>query len=77
MPKSDTKTLIDTIRDLTNQPELTYDSSVGDIKMDSLSIMDMVLALEDVYDVNIPDSALAEFKTIGDMVKYIQANMID
>jgi acyl carrier protein len=61
------------INNLEIQPsEVTLSSSfIDDLQVDSLDIMDLVIALENAFDVTIPDSALDAFVTIKDVADYI------
>ena len=43
-----------------------------DLGADSLDLMDMVMALEDEYNVEIPTDDLEQLVTVGDVVKYIE-----
>lgn len=55
---------------------ITPDANVqDDLGADSLDIVDLVMSLEEEYDVEIPDEAVAELKTVGDIVKYIEEHM--
>ncbi len=45
-----------------------------DLGADSLDIVDLVMSLEEEYDIEIPDEAVANIKTVGDIVKYIEDN---
>lgn len=42
-----------------------------DLSADSLAIVELVLALEEKFDVKIPDDEVDKIKTVGDAVKYI------
>lgn len=44
-----------------------------DLELDSLAVMDFVMALEDQYDISIPLDRIAEVRTIGDLVEVISA----
>lgn len=44
----------------------------GQLAMDSLQVMDLVVAVEDHFDINVPLNALAEVKTVGDLAVQIQ-----
>ena len=61
------------INNLEIQPsEVTLSSSfIDDLQVDSLDVMDLVIALENAFDVMIPDSALDAFVTIKDVADYI------
>ena len=42
-----------------------------DLGLDSLAIMNFIMALEDEYDVSIPLDRIAQVETVGDLVKAI------
>ena len=39
---------------------------------DSLDVVDLVMALEDEFDVEIPEDQVENIKTVGDIVKFIE-----
>lgn len=43
-----------------------------DLGADSLDVVDLVMSLEDEFGVEIPDDAMANIKTVGDIVAYIE-----
>jgi acyl carrier protein len=43
-----------------------------DLGADSLDVVDLVMDLEDAFSIEIPDEAMADIKTIGDIVAYIE-----
>lgn len=45
-----------------------------DLGADSLDVVDLVMSLEEEFDVEIPDEAVEGIKTVGDIVKYIEDN---
>ena len=45
-----------------------------DLDIDSLDLVDLVMSLEDEFSVELPDEALADMKTVGDIVRYIEEN---
>ncbi len=47
---------------------------VEDLKADSANIMVMILDMEDNFDITVEDSAITSLKTVGDVVKYIDAH---
>ncbi|MFM7056551.1 MAG: acyl carrier protein [Planctomycetota bacterium] len=52
--------------------EITLSSSfVDNLKADSLDIVELVMALEDHFEVKIPDEDYDKIKTVGDAVNYI------
>jgi len=53
------------------QPDKSF---VDDLDIDSLSMVEVVMAAEDKWGVKIPDSEVKNLKTVGDAVNYIAAN---
>ena len=52
---------------------ITKDTTfLSDLKMDSMSIVQSVLDIEDKYDVEIPEKLLFKMKTVGDLVSYLE-----
>ncbi len=45
-----------------------------DLGADSLDVVDLVMNLEEEFDIEIPDEAVEGIKTVGDIVKYIEDN---
>lgn len=43
----------------------------NDLNADSLDVVEMVMALEEAFDIEIPDEAAEEIKTVKDAVTYI------
>jgi len=46
-------------------------SFVNDLGADSLDIVELVMELEDTFDVSIPDEVAEKIQTVGDALKYI------
>lgn len=54
--------------------EVTRETSfTDDLQADSLAIVELVLALEEKFDVKIPDDEVDRIKTVGDAADYITA----
>ena len=52
---------------------ITLDTSlVDDLGADSLDVVDLVMTLEDEFDMEIPDEDFTEVRTVGDVVKYLE-----
>lgn len=45
-----------------------------DLEADSLDLFEMVMALEESYDVEIPSEDLEELTTIAEVMKYIESH---
>ena len=55
--------------------KVTMGASIAeDLGADSLDIVDLVMSLEEEFDMEIPDETVENIKTIGDIVKYIEEN---
>lgn len=46
-----------------------------DLGADSLDIVDLIQTIEDEYDLSIPDEAVENIKTVGDIVSYVEKNV--
>jgi acyl carrier protein len=67
--------MADIVNDITgvDQSEVTLEKSfVDDLDVDSLSMVEIALAAEERFGVKIPDDELANLKTVGDAVSYIE-----
>ena len=57
------------------EEKVTADASITeDLGADSLDFVDLVMSLEEEFDVEIPDDQVENIKTVGDIVKYIEDN---
>lgn len=66
--------IIELIADkLCKKPEQITLSShlVEDLGADSLDVVELIMAFEDEFNVSLPDEDIAEMKTVGDIVNYI------
>lgn len=56
-----------------SEDEVTLESSFKeDLDADSLDLFELVMALEEEYDVEIPSDDLAELNTVGDVINYLK-----
>lgn len=46
---------------------------ITDLEIDSVSVLDIVMDIEDNYDISIPVNTISEIKTIGELVDAIHA----
>ncbi len=54
--------------------KLTRDTDlVADLEIDSVSVLDIVMDIEDSYDLSIPVNTISETRTIGELVDAIHA----
>lgn len=55
--------------------EISIDSSfVDDLGADSLDIVELIMALETEFDLEIPDEDAEKISTVNDVVEYIKAH---
>ena len=55
--------------------EITMESSfIDDLGADSLDIVELLMALEEEFDIEIPDEEAEKLVTVGDAVDYIKNN---
>ena len=58
-----------------DEAAITMDTRlVEDLKADSANVMVMIMDLEDNYGIIIEDDQIMNLKTVGDVVKYIEAH---
>ncbi len=55
-----------------DESKITENSSfIDDLDADSLDIVELIMAFEEEFDIEIPDEDAEKMKTIGDAVKYL------
>lgn len=56
-----------------DEGDVTLDASfVDDLGADSLDLVELVMAFEEAFEMEIPDEDAEKIRTVGDAVKYIQ-----
>ena len=56
-----------------SEDEVTLEASFKeDLDADSLDLFELVMALEEEYDVEIPSDDLAELNTVGEVINYLK-----
>lgn len=71
----------ETIRDIIVE-QLSVDSSLvtedtnlmKDLEADSLDAVEIIMAIESQFDIEIPDEEAEKFQTVEDLVEYVDAN---
>lgn len=48
---------------------------IEDLGADSLDVVDMLMSLEDEFDVEIPDEEIEKMRTVSEVVAYIEEHM--
>jgi len=52
--------------DLTAETDIT-----GDLEIDSVAVLDLIMEVEDEYGISLPMNLLSEIRTVGDLVRAI------
>ncbi|MBR1739882.1 MAG: acyl carrier protein [Ruminococcus sp.] len=61
-----------------DEDKVTTEASITeDLGADSLDVVDLVMSIEESFDLEIPDEEVENIKTVGDIVKYIEAKTED
>ncbi|HCJ40091.1 MULTISPECIES: acyl carrier protein [Ruminococcus] len=61
-----------------DEDKVTTDASITeDLGADSLDVVDLVMSIEESFDLEIPDEEVENIKTVGDIVKFIEAKTED
>ena len=56
--------------------EITPDASIlDDLGADSLDVVELVMSLEDAFDIEVPDEEVEGMRTIGDIQQYVIARV--
>jgi acyl carrier protein len=57
-----------------DKEKISADTSfVNDLGADSLDVVELVMELEEEFDINIPDDAAEKIQTVGQAVEFIEA----
>ena len=55
---------------------ITFETSLmKDLQADSLDAVEIMMALEDEFSIEVPDEDAEGFKNIGDIVKYVESKL--
>jgi len=56
-----------------DEATVTMDTSLmKDLEADSLDAVEIIMAIEDEFDIEIPDEDAEKFQNIGDIVRYVE-----
>ena len=55
------------------EEKVTMEAAIADdLGADSLDVVDLVMSLEEEFNIEIPDEEVENIKTVGDIVKFIE-----
>lgn len=73
--------IFDKIRDIIIEQLQVEESDVNmdtnlmkDLSADSLDAVEIIMAIEDEYGIEIPDEEAEKMQTVGDLVRYVEEN---
>lgn len=58
-----------------NTDSITLETTLSDdLEADSLDAVEVIMAIEDEFGIEIPDEEAQNFKTVGDICKFVEDN---
>ena len=58
-----------------NEDDLTMETNIAkDLGADSLDVVELLMTIEDEFDIEVPEEEIENIKTIGELTDYIQNN---
>lgn len=68
------KILADTLD--VSEEEISADTNIAtDLGADSLDVVEILMSIEDEFEIEIPDSEIENIRTVGELVEFIETNM--
>ena len=59
-----------------DESSISLDTSIADdLNADSLDVVDLIMSIEDEFDIEVPDEAIESIKTVNDLVKFIEGKL--
>ncbi|MBQ8550817.1 MAG: acyl carrier protein [Clostridia bacterium] len=56
------------------EDDITMETDIAaDLGADSLDVVELIMSIEDEFELEIPDENIENIKTVGDVVNYIQS----
>jgi len=55
--------------------ELTMETSFEELNADSLDVVELIMALEEEFDIEIPDEDAEKLTTVGAAVEYVKSKL--
>lgn len=59
-----------------DESEVNLASTFDELGVDSLGIFEIVMALEEEFEIEIPNEDAENIKTVGDAVKYVDSKIV-
>ena len=81
MPNEDTASVEETLKQVTakilHKTDWDPEKSFADLDADSLDIVQILVAMEDAYDIEIMDDELQSITNLGGFIEYIQRKIAE
>ena len=59
-----------------DEDDMTMETDIAkDLGADSLDVVELLMSIEDEFNIEIPDEEIENIRTIGELTEYIQENM--
>ena len=58
-----------------SQDNINMETTFEEIDADSLDLVELVMALEEEFDIEISDEEIEKIKTVGDVINHIQSRL--
>ena len=59
-----------------DEDKITPETSLmKDLEADSLDAVEIIMGIEEEYDIEIPDSAAEGFQNVGDIARYVESKI--
>lgn len=59
-----------------DESSISLDTSIADdLNADSLDVVDLIMSIEDEFDIEVPDEAIEGIRTVSDLVKFIEEKL--
>ncbi len=69
------KKIIDIIHQKTNKDNITKDTELKNLGIDSLDLLDLVIEAEHKFNIHLEDDRLITLKTVDDFIKEIKSKL--
>ena len=58
-----------------NEIKISLDTSINeDLEIDSLDAVEIIMAIEDAFSIEVDEEAIEQFTTVREMVEYVEAH---
>ncbi len=58
-----------------DEDTITMETNIqDDLGADSLDVVDLLMSIEDEFEVEVPDEEIENIRTVGELVSFIEAN---